>query len=134
VIRSVENRGQVVEKPRLTLPRYHGAACSPLLALPSLLAGGSLFLLQPLVARALVPLYGGTSWVLDRGIGLLPVVADPGLCGRDEARSSGRPGDLHARVAALALLFAFGGILGAAPANEPSIDYPSNSPFSCICS
>src|SRR5689334_19793180 len=29
----------------------------------SFLAATSLFLLQPLVARALVPLYGGTSWV-----------------------------------------------------------------------
>ena len=26
-------------------------------------ASASLFLLQPLVARALVPLYGGTSWI-----------------------------------------------------------------------
>ena len=74
----------------------------------SLLAGGSLFLLQPLVARALVPLYGGTSWVW---IAVSVFFQLSLILGYVAATKLGAPGGrrLHARVAALALLFAFAG-------------------------
>jgi SAM-dependent methyltransferase len=74
----------------------------------SLFAGSSLFLLQPLVARALVPLYGGTSWVW---IAVSVFFQLSLILGYVAATKLGAPGGrrLHARVAALALIFAFAG-------------------------
>ena len=74
----------------------------------SLLAASSLFLLQPLVARALVPLYGGTSWVW---IAVSVFFQLSLILGYVAATKLAAPGGrrLHARVAALALIFALAG-------------------------
>lgn len=75
----------------------------------SLFAAASLFMLQPLVARALVPLYGGTSWIwiavsvffqLSLIVGY---VAATKLSGHGSAR-------WHGPIAAAALLLALAGV------------------------
>jgi len=74
----------------------------------SLFAAASLFLLQPLVARALVPLYGGTSWiwiavsVFFQLSLIFGYVAATRLSGPGRAR-------WHGRIAPAALLLAFAG-------------------------
>jgi len=74
----------------------------------SLLAASSLFLLQPLVARALVPLYGGTSWVW---IAVSVFFQLSLILGYLTATKLAAPGGrrLHAGAAALALMSASAG-------------------------
>ena len=74
----------------------------------SLLAASSLFLLQPLVARALVPLYGGTSWVW---IAVSVFFQLSLILGYVAATKVAAPGGqrLHTRIAVLALIFAVAG-------------------------
>src|SRR5690349_2387838 len=75
----------------------------------SLLAAASLFMLQPLVARALVPLYGGTSWiwiavsVFFQLSLIFGYVAATRLSGAGRAR-------WHGRLAMAALLLAMAGL------------------------
>ena len=74
----------------------------------SFLAATSLFLLQPLVARALVPLYGGTSWIW---IAVSVFFQLSLILGYLAATKLGATGGarLHARAAAVALLLAVAG-------------------------
>ena len=76
--------------------------------LASLFAASSLFMLQPLVARALVPLYGGTSWVW---IAVSVFFQLALIVGYVSATKLGGPGRArwHARLATAALIFAFAG-------------------------
>jgi hypothetical protein len=77
--------------------------------LASLFAASSLFMLQPLVARALVPLYGGTSWVW---IAVSVFFQLALIVGYVRATKLGGPGraSWHARIAPAALIFAFAGM------------------------
>ena len=74
----------------------------------SLLAASSLFMLQPLVARALVPLYGGTSWIW---IAVSVFFQLSLICGYVAATKLSGPGRArwHGRIAAAALLLALAG-------------------------
>jgi hypothetical protein len=71
----------------------------------SLLAAVSLFLLQPLVARALVPLYGGTSWVWIAVSVFFQLSLIFGYIGAAKLSIPGRA-RIHSVVAPVALLFA----------------------------
>ena len=80
----------------------------PIARTASLLAASSLFLLQPLVARALVPLYGGTSWIWIAVSVFFQLSLILGyLAATKLAAPRGRR--LHAGAAALALMSAAAG-------------------------
>ena len=71
----------------------------------SLLAASSLFLLQPLVARALVPLYGGTSWIWIAVSVFFQLSLIFGYVSATKLSGPGRA-RWHGRIAALALTLA----------------------------
>ncbi|MBY0494055.1 MAG: fused MFS/spermidine synthase [Cyanobacteria bacterium] len=71
----------------------------------SFLAATSLFLLQPLVARALVPLYGGTSWIWIAVSVFFQLALILGYFAATKLSVQGRA-RLHARVSALTLVLA----------------------------
>jgi hypothetical protein len=71
----------------------------------SFLAATSLFLLQPLVARALVPLYGGTSWIWIAVSVFFQLALIFGYFAAAKLSVRGRA-QLHARVSALTLVIA----------------------------
>jgi hypothetical protein len=73
------------------------------------LAATSLFFLQPLVARALVPLYGGTSWIWIAVSVFFQLSLIFGYLAA--TKLSGRP-TLHARVSAVALVLGGAGLMG----------------------
>src|SRR5215510_1405710 len=70
------------------------------------LAATSLFFLQPLVARALVPLYGGTSWIW---IAVSVFFQLSLIFGYFAATKVSGRATLHARVAAAAIVLAAAG-------------------------
>ena len=72
------------------------------------LAATSLFLLQPLVARALVPLYGGTSWIWIAVSVFFQLSLILGYLAATKLGATGG-GRLHARAAIVALLLAMAG-------------------------
>lgn len=74
----------------------------------SLLAATSLFMLQPLVARALVPLYGGTSWIWIAVSVFFQLSLIFGYVAATRLSGPGRS-QRHGRIAAAALLLAFAG-------------------------
>src|SRR5262245_18005695 len=74
----------------------------------SFLAATSLFLLQPLVARALVPLYGGTSWIWIAVSVFFQLSLIFGYIAAAKLSIPGRA-RIHALVAPVALLFATAG-------------------------
>ena len=74
----------------------------------SFLAASSLFLLQPLVARALVPLYGGTSWIWIAVSVFFQLSLIFGYFAATRLSVAGRA-QLHARVSAVALTLAAAG-------------------------
>ena len=74
----------------------------------SLLAATSLFLLQPLVARALVPLYGGTSWIWIAVSVFFQLALILGYTAATRLSVPGRA-RLHARIAPAAMIFAVAG-------------------------
>src|SRR5688572_28151719 len=69
------------------------------------LAATSLFFLQPLVARALVPLYGGTSWIWIAVSVFFQLSLIFGYFAATRLSVPGRA-RLHARVATVALVLA----------------------------
>jgi hypothetical protein len=71
----------------------------------SFLAATSLFLIQPLVARALVPLYGGTSWIWIAVSVFFQLALIFGYFAATALSVRGRA-RLHARVSALTLILA----------------------------
>lgn len=74
----------------------------------ALLAATSLFLLQPLVARALVPLYGGTSWVWIAVSVFFQLSLILGYFAATTL-SAARRAHLHAPISVLALILASAG-------------------------
>jgi hypothetical protein len=74
----------------------------------SLLAASSLFMLQPLVARALVPLYGGTSWIWIAVSVFFQLSLIVGYVAATKLSGPGRA-RWHGRIAAAALLLALAG-------------------------
>src|SRR6185436_4977651 len=74
----------------------------------SLLAASSLFMLQPLVARALVPLYGGTSWIWISVSVFFQLSLIIGYVAATKMSGPGRA-RWHGRIAAAALVLALAG-------------------------
>lgn len=74
----------------------------------SFLAATSLFLLQPLVARALVPLYGGTSWIWIAVSVFFQLALIVGYLTAARLRGSSRV-RVHGRLSAVALLLTIAG-------------------------
>jgi hypothetical protein len=75
----------------------------------SLLAAISLFMLQPLVARALVPLYGGTSWIWIAVSVFFQLSLILGYAAATRLSVAARA-RLHARIAPIALTLAATGL------------------------